>query len=74
MCHKGPTSLPPPRAQLAGLSPPHGTSGLLPKLLVFLLVQEKLIQSFFSIWTLFDIDFLKSKKQAKNGKWHWALG
>ena len=27
-----------------------------------------------SVWTLIDIDFLKSQKQAKNSNWHCALG
>ena len=29
---------------------------------------------FFLVWTLFDNDFLKRQKQAKNSNWHWALG
>jgi hypothetical protein len=48
------------------------SSGLLPNLLGSLLVQKKLIQSFFSFWTPFDIDFLKSQKQAE--KQQMALG
>src|SRR3989337_2127582 len=38
----------PPWARPPGLSPPRGYSGLLPKLRGSLLVQKKLIQSFFS--------------------------
>jgi hypothetical protein len=48
-------------------------SGLLPKLPGILLVQEKLIQSFFFIWTLFGTVSLKSQKHAENSNWHWAL-
>ena len=69
--YEGPTSL---GARPPGLSPPRGSSGLLSKLRGSLLVQKKIIQSFFLIWTLFDNDFLKRQKQAKNSNWHWALG
>ena len=72
----GPLSLggaPTPWARPPGLPPPRGSSGLLPKLRGSLLVQKKLIQSFFLVWTLFDNDFLKRQKQAKNSNWHWAL-
>jgi hypothetical protein len=58
--------------RLPSLSLPRGSSSLLPNLLGSLLVQKKLIQRFFSVWTLFDIDFLKSQKQAK--KQQLALG
>jgi hypothetical protein len=64
----------PPWVRPPGLSPPRGSSGLLPKLRGSLLIQKKLIQSFFLVWTLFDNDFLKRKKQAENSNWHWALG
>ena len=70
-CHKGPTSL---GARPPGLSPPRGSSGLLSKLRGSLLVQKKLIQNSFLVWTLFDNDFLKRQKQAENSNWHWALG
>ena len=53
---------------------PRGSSSLLPKFRGSLLVQKKLIQSFFLVWTLFDNDFLKRQKQAENSNWHWALG
>ena len=75
--YEGPTSLgsaPTPWARPPGLSPPRGSSGLLPKLRGSLLVQKKLIQSFFLVWTPFDNDFLKRQKQAENINWHWALG
>ena len=52
-CHEGPTSLGAPLELVA----PSCSSGLLPNLLGSLLVQKKLIQSFFSVWTSFDIDF-----------------
>ena len=64
----------PPRARLPSLSLPRDSSDLLPKLRGSLLVQKKLIQSFFLVWTLFNIDFLKRQKQAENSNWHWALG
>ena len=43
----------PSRARLPSLSLPRGSSGLLPKLRGSLLVQKKLIQSFFSHLDLF---------------------
>ena len=49
-CHEGPTSLGvrlPPWARPPSLSLPRDSSGLLPKLLGSLLVQKKIIQSFF---------------------------
>ena len=55
----------PPRARLPSLSLPHGSSGLLPKLRGSLLVQKKLIQSFFFVWTPFDNDFLKRQNRQK---------
>ena len=64
----------PPWARPPGLTPPRGSSGLLPKLQGSLLVQKNLIQSFFFVWTPFDNDFLKRQKQAENSNWHWALG
>jgi hypothetical protein len=70
--HK-PARRPTPRARLVSLSLPRGTLGLLPKLPGCLLVQEKLIQSFFSIWTSFGTVSLKSQKHAENSNWHWAL-
>ena len=35
---------------------------------------EKISKKLRGVWTLFDIDFLRCKKQAKNSNWHWALG
>ena len=35
---------------------------------------KKISKKFHCVWTLFGIDFLRSKKQAKNSNWHWALG
>ena len=29
--------------------------------------------SFYSVWTLFDILFLRNKKHATDRNWHWAL-
>ena len=55
----------PPWSHPPGLSLPCDSSGLLPKLLGPLLVQKKLIQSFFFVWTPFDNDFLKRQKKAK---------
>jgi hypothetical protein len=63
----------PPRARPMGLWCPRGSSGLLPKLPRFLFVQEKLIQSFFSVWTSFGTVSLKNQKHAENSNWHWAL-
>ena len=34
---------------------------------------NKIHKKFRCIWTPFDIDFLRCKKQAKNSNWHWAL-
>ena len=34
---------------------------------------EKISKKFRCIWTPFDTDILRSKKQAKNSNWHWAL-
>ena len=34
---------------------------------------EKIFKKFCCVWTLSGIDFLRSKKQAKNSNWHWAL-
>ena len=34
---------------------------------------EKITKKFRCVWTPFGIDFLGSKKQAKNSNWHWAL-
>ena len=33
----------------------------------------KISKKFCCVWTLFGIDFLRCKKQAKNNNWHWAL-
>ena len=35
---------------------------------------EKISKKLCCVWTPFDIDFLRCKKQAKNNNWHWALG
>ena len=35
---------------------------------------EKINLKIYSVWTSFDIDFLKSQKQVENKNWHWALG
>ena len=53
-----------PKARPLNLPLPRGSSGLLSKLPGSLLVQKKLIQSFFFVWTPFDNDFLKRQKQA----------
>ena len=33
---------------------------------------EKIHKNFCYVWTPFDIDFLRCKKQAKNSNWHWV--
>ena len=32
----------------------------------------KIHKKFRGVWTLFDIDFLRCKKQVKNSNWHWV--
>ena len=34
---------------------------------------KKILKKFCCVWTPFDIDFLRCKKHAENGNWHWAL-
>ena len=34
---------------------------------------KKISVHFYSIWTPFDMDFLRNKKHATNRNWHWAL-
>ena len=34
---------------------------------------QKISVSFYRVWTLFDMDFLRNKKHATNRNWHWAL-
>ena len=34
---------------------------------------KKISVSFYLVWTLFDMDFLRNKKHATNRNWHWAL-
>jgi hypothetical protein len=34
---------------------------------------EKISKKFHCVWTPFGIDFLRSKKQAKNSNWHWVI-
>jgi hypothetical protein len=34
---------------------------------------EKISKKFRCVWTPFGTDILRSKKQAKNSYWHWAL-
>ena len=34
---------------------------------------NKILKKFHCVWTPFGINFLRSKKQAKNSNWHWAL-
>ena len=31
------------------------------------------LHNFYPVWTLFDMDFLQTKKHATNRNWHWAL-
>ena len=70
--HKGPgRSLPPGSA-------PHPSGPLghclalipLPKIHIY---SRKISTSFYPIWTLFDMDFLRNKKHATNRNWQWAL-
>ena len=43
---------------------------LLPKIHKY---SKKISVSFYSVWTPFDMDFLRKKKHATNKNWHWAL-
>ena len=36
-------------------------------------IPKKISVSFYSVWTLFDMDILRNKKHATNRNWHWAL-
>ena len=56
--HEAPGRACPPQARPGGLWPPPGASGLLPKLLVFVMSRKKSPKQFCGIWTSFDIDIL----------------
>ena len=36
-------------------------------------IPKEISVNFYRVWTLFDMDFLWSKKYATNRNWHWAL-
>ena len=58
------------QARLGGLCPPWGTTQVLLWPTGCLLVRKKIHKKFHGVWTPFDIDFLRCKKQAKNSNWH----
>ena len=58
--HKGGGCALPPSARPPSLWPPHGSSDLISKSTGCLLVQEKSSRKFYSVWTPFDIPFLRS--------------
>ena len=62
-----------PQALPGGLCSPRSSPLVLSSPNRCLLVQKKSTKKFCCIWTPFDIDFLRCKKQAKNSNWHWAL-
>ena len=54
-----------PHARPGGLCSPRGTPLVLLWPILCLLIQKKISKHFRCIWTLFGIDFLRSKKEAK---------
>jgi hypothetical protein len=62
-----------PQARPGGLCSPRSSPLVLLWPIGCLLVQKKSPKKFRCVWTLFGIDFLRCKKQAKNSNWHWAL-
>ena len=51
--------------------PPRGTAQVLLWPILSVFVHKKIFKKFRGVWTPFDIDFLRCKKQAKNSNSHW---